>query len=123
STNRPRKISTSIMAAISPIGGSPSVAVVSTTPVLAPENDRICEKVIGPRMVNRIIPGVAAVPRRALGSGSRVRERCDARGRRVRIAADSVGGAQPAHMDATTTTKIETSGTTYWKKGRNFSQP
>ena len=39
------------------------------------------------------------------------------------IAADSVGVAQPADMEATTMTKIETSGTTYWKKGRNFSQP
>jgi len=26
-------------------------------------------------------------------------------------------------MEATTTTKIETRGRTYWKKGRNFSQP
>src|SRR5260221_13559792 len=26
-------------------------------------------------------------------------------------------------MEATTTTKIETSGRTYWTKGRNFSQP
>src|SRR6267378_1907316 len=32
-------------------------------------------------------------------------------------------GGQPADMEATTTTKIETSGTTYWTKGRNFSQP
>src|SRR2546427_11831091 len=39
------------------------------------------------------------------------------------IAADSVGVAQPADMEATTTTKIETSGTTYWMNGRSFSQP
>ena len=34
-----------------------------------------------------------------------------------------MGVAQPADIEATTMTKIETSGTTYWKKGRNFSQP
>src|SRR6185503_12110859 len=39
------------------------------------------------------------------------------------IAADSVGVAQPADIDATTTTKIDTSGSTYWKNGRSFSQP
>src|SRR6266851_10150796 len=39
------------------------------------------------------------------------------------IAADSVGVAQPADIEATTTTKIETSGTTYCTNGRSFSQP
>src|ERR1700682_1343477 len=38
-------------------------------------------------------------------------------------AADSVGVAQPADIEATTTTKIDTSGSTYWKNGRSFSQP
>src|SRR6185503_4710777 len=39
------------------------------------------------------------------------------------IAADSVGVAQPADMDATTTTKIDTSGITYCTNGRSFCQP
>ena len=65
STNRPRKISISIIAAIRPIGGSPSLLIDSTTPLLAPENDRICEKVVAPRMMNRIIPEMLAVPRSA----------------------------------------------------------
>ena len=39
------------------------------------------------------------------------------------IAADSVGVAQPADIDATTTTKMETSGRTYWKNGCSFAQP
>ena len=34
------------------------------------------------------------------------------------IAADSVGVAQPADIDATTMTKIDTSGTTYCTNGR-----
>src|SRR3989304_3300033 len=39
------------------------------------------------------------------------------------IAADSVGVAQPADIEATTMTKIEISGSTYWNRGRSFSQP
>jgi hypothetical protein len=39
------------------------------------------------------------------------------------IAADSVGVAQPADIEATTTTKIDTSGITYCTNGRSFSQP
>jgi hypothetical protein len=39
------------------------------------------------------------------------------------IAADSVGVAQPADIDATTTTKIDTSGTTYCTNGRSRCQP
>ena len=65
STNRPRKISTSIMAAITAPGGRPRSAMISTRPLLAPENDRICEKVVAPTMMNRIIPEIAAVPRSA----------------------------------------------------------
>ena len=36
-----------------------------TSPLLAPENDRICAKVVAPTMMNRIIPEIAAVPRSA----------------------------------------------------------
>ena len=39
------------------------------------------------------------------------------------IAADSVGVAQPADIDATTMTKIDTSGTTYSTNGRKRLQP
>ena len=39
------------------------------------------------------------------------------------IAADSVGVAQPADIDTTTMTKIDTSGTTYWTKGSSRLQP
>ena len=65
STKRPRKISTSIITAMSASGGRPSVAMISTIPLLAPEKDRICEKVIAPTMMNRIIPEMLAVPRSA----------------------------------------------------------
>src|SRR4051812_8536450 len=39
------------------------------------------------------------------------------------MAADSVGVAQPADIDHTTTTKIDTSGITYCTKGFSFAQP
>ena len=39
------------------------------------------------------------------------------------MAADSVGVAQPADIDQTTTTKIDTSGITYCTKGFSFAQP
>src|SRR3954471_20518911 len=39
------------------------------------------------------------------------------------IAADSVGVAQPADIEITTMTKIETSGITYCTKGRRRAQP
>src|SRR5436190_20295140 len=39
------------------------------------------------------------------------------------MAADSVGVAQPADIDHTTTTKIDTSGITYCTKGLSFAQP
>src|SRR5437588_7099277 len=39
------------------------------------------------------------------------------------MAADSVGVAQPADIDHTTTTKIDTSGITYCTNGLSFAQP
>ena len=42
---------------------------------------------------------------------------------RAPIAADSVGVAHPADIEATTMAKIDTSGRTYCTKGRSFSQP
>src|SRR3954463_14928730 len=39
------------------------------------------------------------------------------------IAADSVGVAQPADIEITTMTKIETRGTTYCTKGSRRAQP
>ena len=36
-----------------------------TSPLLAPENDRICENVVAPTMMNRIIPDTVAAPRSA----------------------------------------------------------
>ena len=39
------------------------------------------------------------------------------------MAADSVGVAQPADIEATTTTKIDTSGITYCTNGCSFCQP
>jgi hypothetical protein len=38
--------------------------IICARPLLAPENDRICEKVVAPTMMNRIIPEMPAVPRR-----------------------------------------------------------
>src|SRR5213592_3442162 len=43
STKRPRKISTSIIAAMSASGGRPSVAMISTIPLLAPEGQDLRE--------------------------------------------------------------------------------
>src|SRR5713226_1020960 len=88
STNRPRKISRSIIAAITASGVSPSPAITSTSPLLAPENDRICENVVAPTMMNRIMPEMAAVQRleesveaeRAVGEGQHQgEERADRR--------------------------------------------
>src|SRR6185503_16164831 len=41
STNSPRKISSSIISAITPSGGRPKPTIISTSPLLAPEKDRI----------------------------------------------------------------------------------
>ena len=42
---------------------------------------------------------------------------------RAPMAADSVGVAHPADIEATTIAKIDTRGTTYWTNGRIFSHP
>jgi len=104
----------------------PSVAMISTIPLLAPERTD-CEKVIAPTMMKQeSFRIMLAVPRKRLEQvvdGNRPVGRGQQDSEKRAIAADSVGVAQPADMEATTTTKIETSGTTYWMKGRSFSQP
>ena len=37
-------------------------------PSVAPEKLRICENVVAPRMMNRIMPEIATVPRQRLAS-------------------------------------------------------
>ncbi len=63
-----------IIAAITCMGLRPEPEMSSTSPLLAPENDRICEKVVAPRMMKRISPEIAAVPRRAANRFFRVKE-------------------------------------------------
>ena len=51
---------------IAGMGLSPMMVIACARPLLAPENDRIWEKVVAPTMMKRIIPEIAAVPRSAL---------------------------------------------------------
>ncbi len=100
SRNSPRKISSSIMPA----------TIASAATVRAPRSaarcrcsrrrtSRICANVVAPRMMNRIIPDIAAVPRSDLSRASKreraVRHREQHGRERRRVAADSVGVAQP----------------------------
>ena len=62
STKMPRKISISIIAAITAHGARPAPVIACDRPLDAPENDRICAKVVAPTMMNRIIAEIATVP-------------------------------------------------------------
>ena len=62
STNRPRKISSSIIPARTARRGSCWPRIAETMPSVAPEKLRICENVVAPRMMNRIMPEIAMVP-------------------------------------------------------------
>ena len=55
--------------------GRPEPWIIETRPLVAPENDRICEKVVAPRMMNRMTPEMAVVPISALTSAAQVRLR------------------------------------------------
>ena len=55
STKMPRKISSSIMPASIANGDRPCPKMLETMPSVAPEKLRICENVVAPRMMNRII--------------------------------------------------------------------
>ena len=75
STKIPRKISSSIIPARIANGVSPAPRMCETMPSVAPEKLRICEKVVAPRMMKRIIAEMPTVPRNALSSAEKVRER------------------------------------------------
>jgi len=62
STKMPRKISISIIAAITAQGGRPVPVIACARPFEAPENERICAKVVAPTMMKRIIAEIATVP-------------------------------------------------------------
>ena len=100
------------MPAITPSGGKPCAGDQPRPGRWSrPENDRICENVVAPTMMNRIMPEMAAVPRSACIRFSQ-RERSGRRAPAATVAsapsaADSVGVAQPADIAPTTMTKIE----------------
>ena len=71
----PRKISISIMPTTIMSVDRPWPVMYCTMPPLAPENDKICAKVVAPRMMNRIMPEMPAVPLSALSTASHVKAR------------------------------------------------
>ena len=75
STKMPRKISISIIPTMIRLVDRPWPVMSSTRPLLAPENDRICAKVVAPRMMNKIMPEIPAVPLSALITASQVNTR------------------------------------------------
>ena len=75
STNTPRKIRSAIMPATTAKVDKPWPRIDDTMPSVAPEKLRICEKVVAPRMMNRIMPEIAAVPRSARISAASVSAR------------------------------------------------
>ena len=62
STKMPRKIRISIISATTRNGDRPWPRMAETMPSVAPEKLRICENVVAPRMMNRIMPEMATVP-------------------------------------------------------------
>ena len=58
----PRKISISIIPAITAKGGRPVPVIACASPFEAPENERICANVVAPTMMKRIIAEIATVP-------------------------------------------------------------
>src|SRR5512138_981286 len=95
------------------VDDSPCPVIASTSPLLAPENDRICAKVVAPRMMNRIIAEIDAVPRNASTIAFQLRARYSSANTSVAnapTAAHSVGVAQPATSAPTTTPKIDRHG-------------
>ena len=70
--------STSRMAIITsstPKGDSPEPCTSVTSPLVPPEKLRICEKVVAPMTMNRIIPEMAAVPRSESSNAFQLSER------------------------------------------------
>ena len=65
STKTPRKMSMPIMPAMIADEESPKPSNWPTSPLLAPENDRICANVVAPTMMNRMMVEIATVPRSA----------------------------------------------------------
>ena len=65
STNTPKKISKAIMAATTTQGASAWPVIHCTKPLLAPEKERICENVVAPTMMNKIMPLMLTVPSKA----------------------------------------------------------
>ena len=56
-------------------GDRPPPWTSATRPLVAPENARICENVVAPMMMNRMMPEMAAVPISALSRLSQLSER------------------------------------------------
>ena len=72
STKMPRKIRIAIISAMIMFFVRPCATMSNTMPLLAPENDKICENVVAPTMTNKIMPEIAVVPRNAARKFSRV---------------------------------------------------
>ena len=53
------------MAATTTQGSRAWPVIHCTKPLLAPENDRICENVVAPTMMNKIMPEMLTVPSKA----------------------------------------------------------
>ena len=62
SMNRPRKISMASMPTTMVLADRPEPTMAWTSPLVAPEKLRICENVVAPRMMNRIIAEITSVP-------------------------------------------------------------
>jgi hypothetical protein len=95
-------------------------------PLLAPRTRGSALNVVAPTMMNRIMPEIAAVPRSAL-AGARHGQRAVGQATATvakRAHRRRLGGGRPAggHR-ATTSTKIDTSGSTYCHEGPQRAQP
>ena len=64
-----------IITSNTPKGDSPEPCTSVTSPLVPPEKLRICEKVVAPMTMNRIIPEMAAVPRSESSKARHVSER------------------------------------------------
>ena len=126
STKQPRNSSIAIMPASTAHAGKPAPCTSATMPLVAPENDRICENVVAPMMMNRMMPVIAAVPLSACAIAFQVRllySRQTSTVASTPSAADSVGVAQPADIATMTRMKISTSGVTLTSSGPQRAQP
>ena len=64
SMKQPSTSRTSIIAQSTTTGVSRASRITVTSPLVAPEKARICEKVVAPTMISRMTPEMPAVPSR-----------------------------------------------------------